>query len=432
MAKTTAVEAHFDIVVVGGGLVGVSMLHALAGTSFRVAFIEAVSYRNDSQPSFDDRIIALSQSSRRIFQNLALWQDIESQSCPIRHIHVSEKGRFGATRIHAQDYQLDALGYVVTAKQLGRALIKDLSRLKNLSIYQPATVESLEPTPQGYRIILDTRAPQDHSSSNMPFDLASDSPGKPVSLTCSLLIAADGDQSTIRQLSGIPVRRVAYQQNAIVANIKCELDHQHVAYERFTRHGPLALLPMREKTMGIVWTHTKETVEQRLALSDSEFCQQLQAAFGRRLGQLHSIGKRIQFPLALSYPTSSIAQRLVLLGNAAHTLHPVAGQGFNLGMRDVAVLAQLLEEAAAQGNDPGDASLLQRYQDWRQSDHHATIRFTHGLVLGFSNSLAPMTIARGAGLVLTDVLTPLKRYLANASMGLGLQTMPRLMLNLET
>ena len=422
--KKHKAEEFFDIVIVGGGMVGVSMLRALAGLPYRIAFIEAVSYQNDVQPSFDDRIIALSQSSARIFQNLSLWQDIANDSCPIRHIHVSDKGRFGVTRINADDYGLDALGYVATAKQLGAVLIKNLTRQKNLSVFQPAQVLALESRDDGYQLQVQT---QDTILDTTPDKSGA---GNLLKLNCSLLIAADGDNSTIRDLAGIAVTRVAYQQNAIVANLQCELDHQNVAYERFTRSGPLALLPMGEKTMGLVWTHAKENVEKRMALSDSAFCQQLQGEFGRRLGELHSLGKRIQFPLNLSYPESPVARRLILLGNAAHTLHPVAGQGFNLGMRDVAVLAQLLAEAAERKQDPGADTVLQRYAKWREPDHKTIIRFTHSLVLGFSNALAPLTVARGVGLVVADLVTPLKRYLATTSM--GLQTpQPQLMLQAE-
>jgi len=453
MANNTGSEQHhFDIVIVGGGMVGVSMLRALANTRFRIAFVEAVSYHGDSQPSFDDRIIALSQSSRRIFENLALWQEIARHCCPIRHIHVSDKGRFGATRLHAADYGLDALGYVVTAKQLGAVLIKDLAQQRNLQIFQPAQVVGLEAHSDGYRLQVDIgKADADDASTvpsrrrkktasathKTPSDHGGDghdsaSASATMTLSCSLLIAADGVNSTLRELCKIPLTQHSYHQNAIVANVKCELDHQFTAYERFTREGPLALLPMQEKTMGIVWTHRKDSVQQGLALSDSEFCRQLQAAFGRRLGQLHSVGKRIQFPLQLSYPNSPVTRRMVLLGNAAHTLHPVAGQGFNLGMRDVAALAQLLEQAATESVDPGDHDLLRRYQQWRQPDHKTTIRFTHGLVTGFSNALAPISVARGLGLVLTDIITPLKSYLATNSMGLGVQTaQPKLMLQVE-
>jgi len=420
-------ENHFDIVIVGGGMIGVSMLQAISQLPYRIAFIEAVSYQGDSQPSFDDRIIALSPSSQRIFQNLALWQDIEANSCPIRHIHVSDKGRFGVTRIHAQDYQLDALGYVATAKQLGAVLVNKLIQQKNVTTFQPARVVALNVSDSRYQLQVELNSAGE--SRRLPKS-ANQKQSTLLNLSCSLLIAADGDNSSIRELSGISVTRKSYHQNAIVANIRCELPHQHVAYERFTRQGPLALLPMHEKTMGLVWTHHESQVEQRMALSDSDFCQQLQVQFGRRLGEFHDVSRRVQFPLSLSYPESPVAQRLVLLGNAAHTLHPVAGQGLNLGMRDVAVLAQLLQEAAAQGRDPGDDIVLQQYAKHRISDHKTLIRFTHGLVLGFSNTLAPITMARGMGLVLADIVTPIKRYLATTSMGLSLPQ-PTLMLQNE-
>lgn len=391
---------QFDIIVVGGGMVGVTMVRALAHLPLRIAFIEAVSYRADTQPSFDDRVIALSQGSARILNNLNLFAEIARHSCPIRHIHVSDKGRCAFARLHAEDYDVDALGYVSSAKLLGASLIKDLSQQQNLSIFQPATLTQITEQDHGYslEIALGDSAQQ---------------------LYCGLLIAADGDHSTVRGKVGIAVNRVDYKQSAIVANVSCEFDHANVAYERFTAQGPLALLPMREKTMGVVWTHARKNVEQTMALDDQQFCRQLQQQFGARLGEIRAVSKRHAYSLGLAYPESPVAKRLVLIGNAAHTLHPVAGQGFNLGMRDLAMLAQLIEQALHNGQDIGSEALLQQYAAQRKADHKTIIRFTHGLVLGFSNALAPFKLARGVGLLATDLIPMFKRRLAMTSMGLS-------------
>lgn len=389
-----------DVAIIGGGLVGASLARAMAHLPIRIALVEAVGYRSNQQPSFDDRIIALSECSRRIFANLGLWQKLASHTTPIHSIHVGEQGRFGITRIRAAEEKVAALGYVITARTLGEQLVDGLELQKNLTLLQPATVVGLELHPEQAKIslLMDERR---------------------LDLECRLVVAADGGDSSVRQQLGLPVSERDYRQTAIVANVACERPHQGVAYERFTRQGPMAMLPIGERAAGLVWTLPTSAVDAVLGLSDAEFLVRLQDTFGDRLGTLQRVGARHTYPLRLLRALEFTRHRLALIGNAAHTLHPVAGQGFNLGIRDAAVMADVLEQAVSQHIDPGSDSVLDQYADWRYVDQRNVIGFTDALVQTFSNNLGPLALARNLGLLATDLCPPLKHHLAKTSMGLA-------------
>jgi len=245
---------------------------------------------------------------------------------------------------------------------------------------------------------------------------------KKTELRARLLVAADGARSRVRELTGIPVRQVDYGQTAIVVNLTPEYPHRQVAYERFTPSGPLALLPMSGNRCAAVWSVRRHAVDELLALKNEDFCQRLQAQFGERLGAFQNPGKRQAFPLNLTYVREPAWPRLVFIGNAAHALHPVAAQGLNLGLRDVATLAQTVAHTQ---NDIGGSALLQQYADWRKRDHMAMTGFTDGLVRVFSNTFLPVVIARNLGLLALDLLPPVKRALVRRTMGLA-GRLPRL------
>ena len=409
-----ASEAHtdYDIVIVGGGMVGASLACALGEQPFKVAMIEAHSHDLDTPPGYDDRAIALSYGTSQIFRTLGLWDKFDHKVTPIKRIHVSDRGHMGVTRIDHQQENVDALGYVITARDLGQVLYEVLSQLKNVDLLKPAQLTQLA--------ISD---PQVEATITINPDI-----DKPASktLTARLLVAADGGNSSVRQLLNIDAQQHDYRQTAITANISTQRPHNNIAYERFTSQGPLALLPMGDTHQcSLVWTRHTANVDPLIALSDEEFLQQLQKEFGNRLGKFTRVGKRSTYPLKLVRATAQVRRRVALIGNAAHTLHPIAGQGFNLGMRDVATLAQVLVDEQKAQRDIGLLRVLQTYQQWRQEDHRRIIGFTDNLVRIFSNRFAPLALARNLGLIATDIVPPMKHLLAKHTMGMA-GKLPRL------
>ncbi len=394
--------APYDLLIVGGGMVGTSLALALAGRGLRLAVVEAAPFRRAAQPSYDDRAIALSQGSRRIFEAMGLWPELAPAATSIERIHVSDQGHFGITRLSAQEEGVEALGHVITGRALGEGLVQQAEGLQGVDIFSPASLRTL-------------RLDGAQASASLERE------GETITLQARLVVAADGSDSAVRRLLDIPVRGHDYGQTALVANVTPQRPHANVAYERFTPHGPLALLPLsavdRRPRCALVWTHDPARSEQLLALDDAGFLRALQDTFGTRLGRLLTVGRRHSYPLRLLQATEQTRPRLVLIGNAAHTLHPIAGQGLNLGLRDVAALAEVVVGAVRAGRDPGDAEVLADYDQWRAADQRRVIDFTNTLVQTFSNRFPPLSLARNLGLLATDLLPPLKHRLARGAMG---------------
>ncbi len=390
---------EFDVLIVGAGPVGASLGCALGDTGLRVGILEATSWDGTSPPSYDDRPLALSLGTRQILDSLELWSGIAAQATPIQHIHVSERGRFGVTRIGAEEQDVDALGYVLSARALGAVLRKRLEALPSIPRICPA------------------RATHIHREDNaLTVEYVLD--GRQQSCRTKLLVAADGGQSSVRELLGIGVRKRPYGQMALAANVTPSRPHDNVAYERFSPSGPLALLPMAKNHCGLVWTMGEEQAQAYAQLPEAEFLHCLAQQFGSRLGKFRQVGKRVAYPLALLRAERQVCERAAILGNAAHTLHPVAGQGFNLGLRDVAALAQVLVDGLANGEDPGSTELLEQYAAWRHSDQRQTSFFTDGLIRVFCNDLPLLSPLRGLALLGMDLAGPLKARLARQAMGL--------------
>ena len=399
-------KIDYDILVIGGGMVGASLACALRDSTLRIGVIEAVPLAASTQPSYDDRTIALAYGSRRIFESIGLWADVAPEANPIERIHISDRGRFGFTRLSAAEAGLPALGYVVANRALGAALLGQIEAAKNIDWLCPAEMQDIQFAPEA--AIVTVRHRDTHKT-----------------FTARLVVAADGAHSAVRQHAGIEAARTEYRQSAIVTNVTASQPHGNTAYERFTDTGPLAILPLSANQCAVVWSAREQEVEKILALSDAEFLSRLQERFGGRLGTFSRLGKRAAYPLALTKVKEHVRPRLVLIGNAAHTVHPVAGQGFNLGLRDVAALSEVLTDAVRANRDIGDVSVLRPYADWRRRDNQVTSFFTNSLIRIFSSNFLPLAFARNAGLIAADLLPPVKRGFIRMTSGLG-GRLPRL------
>lgn len=401
-------EADVDIAIVGGGMVGASLALALVPSPLRVALVEGVDPTAAAlQPSFDDRTTALGNGTRRILEALGVWQQVRSEAAPIRAIHVSDAGRFGFARLEAAQQGIDAFGYVVVNRVLGRALWSRLAEA-------PAVLRCMPARASGSELDGDARL----------LSLESSAPGVPARLRARLVVAADGAQSLLRSAAGIAADVEDYGQVAVIANLMPDRPHQDVAYERFTPSGPLALLPLASGDWGVVWTLSPERAREALDWDDARFLEELQRCFGWRAGRFTRVGRRAAYPLQLMRADRAGAARLVLIGNAAQSLHPVAGQGFNLGLRDAATLAELLVEHALRGNaagatafDPGADEVLAEFAARRSADRDGVTRFTDGLVRLFGDARPGVGMARDLGLLLFDLSPTAKAALSRVSWG---------------
>jgi 2-octaprenyl-6-methoxyphenol hydroxylase len=395
---------EFDIAVIGGGMVGASLAVALAAAGRRIVLIEAVAPDSRAQRSFDERSTALGNASRRIFEALEVWEGVAGQCGVIRAIHVSDAGRLAFARLAAQEQGLEAFGFVVPNRLLGAALWERIRRSERISVRMPATVASVSTDAQGVTVTL--AGPEQ-------------APGE--ALRARLVVAADGAQSAVRRDAGITATESDYHQLAVVANVAADVPHDGTAYERFTPAGPLALVPLHDGSYTVIWAQSPQDAAATVAAPAAQFVELLQRHFGWRAGKFLRAGQRASYPLTLTRADAAVAARTVLIGNAAQSLHPVAGQGFNLALRDVAALAELL---VAPG-DPGARALLARFAQDRALDRRGVTRFTDGLIRLFGDARAPVRVARGAGLLLFDLLPPAKSALARVSLGFGGRT-PRL------
>ncbi|RCX24755.1 2-octaprenyl-6-methoxyphenyl hydroxylase [Thioalbus denitrificans] len=397
----------YDIAIVGGGLSGSSLACALAGCGLRIAVIESAPPAEDGAPAaFDERVLALAYGSRRILDGLGVWAGLAAAAAPIRRIHVSDRGHFGCVRLDAAEEGVEALGYVLPMRPLGRALAAAARAAAGVDYLNPARCTAAGLTPELATLTLET-------------------PAGERTLTARLLVVADGGRTGLQESLGIRTSVRDYGQSAIIANVATEYPHEGVAYERFTDTGPLALLPLDGHRCALVWSVPPDQAGEIAALPDARFLERLQARFGERLGRFTAVGERHVYPLRLTQAGEWARPRLVLVGNAAHTLHPIAGQGFNLGLRDVAVLAEVLAEAARAGDDPGSAAVTRAYARRRRVDLRRTIGLTDALARLFSNDLPPLVLVRDLGLVGMGLVPGLRHWLARVTMGLA-RPIPRL------
>ncbi|MCU1727957.1 2-octaprenyl-6-methoxyphenyl hydroxylase [Pseudomonas sp. 7P_10.2_Bac1] len=389
--------SRVHLAIIGGGLVGASLALALqAGAKARgwkIVLIEPFAPGNTYQPSYDARSSALSYGSRLIYERLGVWQSIIERGEPINDIHVSDRGRFSTARLSASDEGVPALGYVVENAWLGQCLWKSLDP-DVISWRCPSEVIHMQPLEDGYRLTLNDET----------------------TLDCDLAVLADGGRSGLREQLGIHVRKRPYDQSALIANISTSQPHEGMAFERFTDEGPMALLPLPDNRCALVWTRLGMDAQRLAALDERSFLSQLQEVFGYRLGTLTQVGARHLYPLVLIEAEEQVRANLVVLGNAAHSLHPIAGQGFNLSLRDAQALADAL---LSSDQRPGELATLLSYQQRQQLDQQLTIGFSDQVTRLFGSDQTLISFGRNLGLMGLDVLPPAKRWFARQAMGLG-------------
>jgi 2-octaprenyl-6-methoxyphenol hydroxylase len=394
---------EFDVAIVGGGMVGASFALALRATKLRVLLIEGVPPDSAAQPSFDERTTALGNGSRQIFESLGVWPAMVGDSAAIRSIHVSDAGRFGVARLDAQEQGVPAFGYVVPNRVIGRVLWAALREAPNVTLAVPAQLKAATLRDDG--VLLDAIID-----------------GQPERIRAAVAVAADGSGSVLRASAGIDADIEDYDQVAIVVNAATDKPHHGEAFERFTSSGPLAVLPVTGGGYAVVWAVKPDRAAELLSLDEAAFAAELLAAFGWRAGRWTRIGRRNTYPLTLSRAAETVSGRVVLIGNAAQALHPVAGQGFNLGLRDAATLAEMLVRADATPDYP---DLLGKFAAWRAEDRSGVTRFTDSLVKLFGSDTPGLGLVRNFGLLLFDLSPSAKRALSRVSWGFA-GRMPRL------
>ena len=408
-AQPDSIDDEWDIVIVGGGMVGASLAIALKPSPYSVLLVESVPHTSNNQPSYDERTVALTHSAKLIFSAMGVWDRIEStQAEPILDIHISNRGHFGQTHLSHKNTETSALGYVVPTRVIGNALWSELEKDDDTKIICPATVDNLEQH-------------SDHC-------LVEISVGNTTRRVMSrLVVLADGGKSSLTREfnklseieSGDTSQSTQYAQSAILSIVTTDRPHNGRAYERFTDEGPLALLPHRvnddKAGYALVWTTSMDKVKTRMALSDDEFLAELQFTFGDRAGNFSKPSPRKCYPLTRTTLQHPARGRVIVIGNAAHTVHPVAGQGFNLGLRDVAALAELVYESP----DPGSESMIKTYLSSRKRDTKMVSEFTHSLIQVFSSDLKSIEFVRNLGLKAIEYSPVAKRFLLKRTMGLA-------------
>ncbi|HNI36709.1 MAG TPA: 2-octaprenyl-6-methoxyphenyl hydroxylase [Pseudomonadales bacterium] len=400
-----------DVAIVGGGMAGAALALLLARRvpTLSVAVVEQHALPVNvgdqlSLPSFDARSTALSFSTRNMLDEVQVWQALQHSAQPILQVHVSERQRPLGMLMRAEETGLPALGYVIENRVLGQVLLHAVRQQTRIVLHDNTQVHALALHADAAQLTMQTGS----GAENM--------------LRAKLVVVADGAQSRLRQQLGIAVDEQPYDQHALVANVVTELPHGAVAYERFTQDGPIALLPLldceNQHRSALIWTLPDKQIEEIMQLPEAEFLQRVQEQLSNRCGRLLAVGARHSYPLVLVQAREQVRSRIVLMGSAAHHLHPVAGQGFNLIMRDCLALVDILAEVAAQQRDIGALAVLQQYLQQQQWDQQKTVTASDWLPRLFSNRYVPHTMLRSAALLGLDFLPGMREWFAREATGL--------------
>lgn len=415
-------EKPFDILIIGGGLVGTSLLCALEpiikSHQLKVGLIEShdLDKPGDTPPSYDARASALSYGTRLIYEQLGIWKELSDDAMPILDIHVSDRGHFGQTHLNHNEENVPALGYVIENFRLGKVLLRRLKAFRDqqlIEVLSPAEVTGIKPLPEA-RMSVEVITGNDQSNSQH---------NSQNNYQAGLVILADGGRSSLLDKLNISRKQFDYQQHALVANVSLDRPHAGIAYERFAGEGPMALLPLTgteagDYRCGLVWTLPNRQIGDYMALDEESFMERLQQLFGTRAGRFVRLGQRSSYPLSLNVAREQVRPGLVVLGNAAHAMHPVAGQGYNLAIRDAMALVNNISDSLAAGKSPGQLSQLLQYVEGQKRDQTKTLDFCDNLVKLFARKEAGVILARNLGLTGLNVSRRLKTRFARKAMGL--------------
>ena len=391
-------DSHYDVIIVGGGMVGLTLACALGQEDFRVAIIEA---RQPEDIAADDdyeiRVSAISKSTQQVFHSVQAWQGmLDRRVCAYQHMHVWDATGDGRIDFDAADAGLDALGHIIENRVIQFALLERCLKLDTVDVLCPRQISEIQPSETRPGVVLADGA----------------------RLTAELLVGADGAHSRVREAAGIEISQSAYRQKAVVAVVNSSLHHKDTAWQRFLPSGPLAFLPLGDGSCSIVWSAEDGRADELLAMDDEQFSRELQLAFENTLGRVEKISQRAAFPLVRRHARHYVKARLALVGDAAHTIHPLAGQGVNLGVLDAASLAEVLTVARAEAKDFADRKTLRKYERWRKADNSLMMYSMSGFKNLFSNEQPPLTLLRNVGLNLVDNLGPLKQKFMRHALGL--------------
>ena len=407
-------EKQFDILIIGGGLVGTSFLCALEpiikSHQLKVGLIEShdLDKSGDTPPSYDARASALSYGTRLIYEQLGIWKELSDDAMPILDIHVSDRGHFGQVHLNHNEENVPALGYVIENFRLGKVLLRCLKAFRDqqlIEVLSPAEVTGIKPLPEA-RMAVEVIAGNDRNV-----------------YQADLTILADGGRSSLLDKLNISRKQFDYQQHALVANVSLDRPHAGIAYERFAGEGPMALLPLTgteagDYRCGLVWTLPNRQIDDYMALDEESFMKRLQQLFGTRAGRFVRLGQRSSYPLSLNVAREQVRPGLVVLGNAAHVMHPVAGQGYNLAIRDAMALVSNISDSLAAEKSPGQLSQLLQYVEGQKRDQTMTLDFCDNLVKLFARKETGVILARNLGLTGLNVSRRLKTRFARKAMGL--------------
>lgn len=387
---------NVDVLIAGGGMVGMSLAIALARAHVRVGLVDKQPLATHLLPEFDGRVSAIAISSKHMLSAIGVWEHMQAYAEPIKDIRVADDHSSSFVHYDHEEVGHDPFGYIVENRITRQAMQKTAATILRLTFFTPSEITSLQRDEDSVTATLSTGE----------------------KIRAALLIAAEGKHSPLREKTGIKVIRHDYQQTAIVCTIKHSKPHHGLALERFFPSGPFAVLPMQDNRSSLVWVERNPRAEAFLSLPEKECAEEIHARVGSYLGEIELAGPRFSYPLDYSLATRYTDTRFALAGDAAHSIHPIAGQGVNLGFRDAAVLAQLIREQKELGMDVGSALMLSHYERWRRFDNLTMLTVTDGLARLFSNNNGPLKIARRLGLKGVSALPPLKKLFMLHAMGL--------------